>query len=198
MSSLRRLCGPRPPGARERARVGRTAGARDPETGCRVPSCLSRAPRRTASGPQQQLGHGDLAIVGMSGPVPTGFVAGRVEESTSVSQQLQHPLRGYACDPRSWKKLFASRCPVLRSRARGFALRGAHGGTHGGAHGGGVRRAEPPTCQSKFSAGVVLREHTTQQPAPTHRRSRGEQQQPAHSLHSHRSRDQVHNAGPCN
>ena len=55
-----------------------------------------------------------------------------------------------------------------RARARGFTLRGAHGGAHGDAHGGahggahgdGKRRAEQHAYQSKFSAGVVLREHT--------------------------------------
>ena len=86
------------------ARLWRVAGARDPETGYRVPSCLSRAPRRTALGRPEACSrarrYGDLATVGVSGPVPMGFVIGRVEESTPVSQQLQHPLRGYACDPR--------------------------------------------------------------------------------------------------
>ena len=67
-----------------------------------------------------QPGHGDLATVGVSGPMPMGFVVGRVEESTPVSQQLQHPLRGYACDPRCWTIFFrASRGPVLCARARG-------------------------------------------------------------------------------
>ena len=55
---------------------------------------------------------------------------------------------------------FARSCSV-RSRARGFALRSAHGGAHSGAHGDGKRRAEQHAYQSKFSAGVVLREHTT-------------------------------------
>ena len=50
--------------------------------------------------------YGDLATVGVSGPVPMGFVVRRVEESTPVSQQLQHPLRGYASDPRYWKIFF--------------------------------------------------------------------------------------------
>ena len=90
---------------------------------------------------------------------------------------------------------FARFCSV-RSRARGFALRSAHGGAHGGAHGDGKRRAEPHTYQSKFSAGVVLREHTTQQPDRRIDTTRGEQ--PAHSLHSRRSRDQLHDAGLCN
>ena len=74
-----------------------------------------------------QPGHGDLATVGVSGPAPMGFVVGRVEESTPVSQQLQHPLRGYACDPRCWKIFFRASCgPVLRARARG-GLRSAIG-----------------------------------------------------------------------
>ena len=50
---------------------------------------------------------------------------------------------------------FARPCSA-RARARGFTLRGAHGG----AHGDGKRRAEQHAYQSKFSAGVVLREHT--------------------------------------
>ena len=54
---------------------------------------------------------------------------------------------------------FARPCSA-RARARGFTLRGAHGGAHGSAHGDGKRRAEQHTYQSKFSAGVVLREHT--------------------------------------
>ena len=40
-----------------RARTcARVAGARDPETGYRVPPCLSRAPRRTASAPARSRG----------------------------------------------------------------------------------------------------------------------------------------------
>ena len=68
----------------------------------------------------------------------------------------------------------------MRSRARGFALRSAHGSAHGGAHGDGRWRAEPHTYQSKFSAGVALREHTTQQPDRRIDAARGEQ--PAHSV----------------
>jgi len=90
---------------------------------------------------------------------------------------------------------FARPCSA-RERAGGFTLRGAHGGAHGSAHGDGKRRAEQHTYQSKFSAGVVLREHTTQQPDRRIDAARGEQ--PAHSLHSRRSRDQLHYAGLCN
>ena len=44
------------------ARLWRVAGARNPETGYRVPSCLSRAQHRTALGLQLAARHGDTAI----------------------------------------------------------------------------------------------------------------------------------------
>ena len=192
---LRRLCGPRPPGARERARVGRKAGALDPETGCRVPSCLSRAPRRTASGPQQQLRHGDLATVGMSRPVPTWFVVGRVEESISGSQQLQHPLRGYACDPRSWNFLRASRVPCSAlARARVCAPRRARRRAR---RRRAARRAAHLPEQVLRRGGAARAHHAAAgTDASTQRVANSNPHTPC-ALAS-LAGDQVHNAGPCN
>ena len=162
---LRRLHGPRSPGARERARLWRAAGGEPRVLG--TPrraeflhaSHAHRFARRSAVRWARSLqpGHGDLATVGVSGPAPMGFVVRRVEESTPVSQQLQHPLRGEAThairDPGKFSSAlraayFALHARLgLRSAARTAVRTVAR-------MAGAKRRTEQYTYQSKFSAGA--------------------------------------------
>ena len=81
--------------------------------GYRVPSCLSRAPRRTALGPQRAAGARISRHRGAERARAHGLRGRARGESTPVSQQLQRPLRGCACDPRCWTIFFRASRGIL-------------------------------------------------------------------------------------
>ena len=134
--------------------------------GCRVPTCLSRAAawQRAAPGPAaarrpRHRGGERARAQEVCGGARDGRLRCGGEQlgvATAATPTARLRLRPAILD----FFLRAARVPWF-ALARGFALRGAHGG--------GVRRAELHPDLGKFSAELVLREHTMQQPAPAQR-----------------------------